>query len=238
VTNVGYGVFEECTGLTEAVIQEGVISIGIFAFRGCTSLTEAAIPGSVTRIGHGAFRGCTRLTSVTIPDSVTGVGLGAFYKCTALEVSSMSITTTQLAAKMNIPRLVLEEVSGKASQVITVLKESYTYQYLSNAFDSARLVVHRLQVQDFISLAPHYAYPGHKEGVYTFLLCMARIEVNYATAADCTGLIQPIPVGDIGGKILDHRTLTELAFIVDSDSNDLAAVDSIPSRSAFLMDGR
>ena len=133
----------------------------------------------------------------------------------------MSITTTQLAAKMDLPRLVLEDVSGKASQVITVLKASYTYQYLSNTFDRARLVVQRLQVQDFISLAPHYAYPGHKEGVYTFLLCMARIEVNYATAADCSGLIQPILVSDIGGKILDHSTLTEWAFIVDSDSESL-----------------
>ena len=60
-------------------------SIGNEAFNDCTGITEAVIGNSVTSIGNAAFRGCTGLTSITIPDSVTSIGAGALSYCTSLK---------------------------------------------------------------------------------------------------------------------------------------------------------
>ena len=48
------------------------------------SIKEAIVPEGVTSIGWRAFRGCSSLESVSIPDSITSVDNGAFSGCTAL----------------------------------------------------------------------------------------------------------------------------------------------------------
>ena len=84
VTSIGYGAFEDCTGLTSVTIPNSVTSIGDYAFSGCSGLTSVTIPNSVTSIGAGAFGGCSGLTSVTIPNSVTSILGLAFYDCRGL----------------------------------------------------------------------------------------------------------------------------------------------------------
>ena len=64
----------ESKNITEAVIPDGVTSIGDWAFSGRTSLTSINIHNSVTPIGAYAFSGCKSLTSVNIPNSVTSIG--------------------------------------------------------------------------------------------------------------------------------------------------------------------
>ena len=78
--------------VTEAVIPNGVTSIGDFAFYSYTRLKSIIIPDSVTNIGNSAFYGCHNLTSATIPDSVTSIGDSAFYFCTNL--TSITIPTS------------------------------------------------------------------------------------------------------------------------------------------------
>lgn len=80
---VAYG-FENCTGLTNVTILNGVEGIEAYAFTGCAALVSVTIPDSVTWIGDVAFSGCTALASVTIPDSVTLIGIEAFNFCSAL----------------------------------------------------------------------------------------------------------------------------------------------------------
>lgn len=70
---------------TEAIIGEGVTSIGGYAFWNCTSLASITIPNSVTRIGLCTFDNCMSLTSVTIPNSVTSIGKFAFSDCTGMK---------------------------------------------------------------------------------------------------------------------------------------------------------
>ena len=71
-------------GLTEYTIPDSITEIGYGVFMECSSLTSITIPDSVTSFGEGAFAGCTSLTSITIPDSVTWIGYGAFYECSSL----------------------------------------------------------------------------------------------------------------------------------------------------------
>jgi hypothetical protein len=107
VTNIGYGAFFGCVGLTSVTIPGSVISIegaafgycfglkdvaisnGLCnllgnAFPDCTNLSRITIPGSVTNIGPGAFENCTSLINVTIPDSVVSLGDSAFVLCSNL----------------------------------------------------------------------------------------------------------------------------------------------------------
>ena len=81
VTSIGYGAFNGCSELTSVTIPGSVTSIGYEAFFGCSSLTNVTIPDGVTSIGESAFAGCSSLTSVTIPDSVTSIGGWAFAGC-------------------------------------------------------------------------------------------------------------------------------------------------------------
>ena len=62
VTDIGYGAFEDCTGLTSIVIPDGVTAIGMGVFSGCTELKSITIPDSVTEIAETAFDMCENLT--------------------------------------------------------------------------------------------------------------------------------------------------------------------------------
>ncbi len=68
VTSIGWGAFEDCTGLTSVTIPNNVASIGSYAFSGCTGLTNVTIGNGVTRIGWSAFEDCTGLKGVYISD--------------------------------------------------------------------------------------------------------------------------------------------------------------------------
>ncbi len=61
VMSLGYGAFENCSGLTNVTIGNSVTSIGGFAFGGCSGLTTITIPASVTDIYGGTFHYCTNL---------------------------------------------------------------------------------------------------------------------------------------------------------------------------------
>ena len=85
VTEMYWGAFYGCTGLTNVTIPDSVMYIEENTFARCTELTNVTIHDGVTWLGHNAFFGCTGLTSVTIPDSVTTIVNDAFQDCTGLK---------------------------------------------------------------------------------------------------------------------------------------------------------
>lgn len=97
-SDILYGAFYNCTGLTSVTIGGSVTSISNSAFYNCTGLTSIIIPDSVTRIGDEAFRGCTGLTSVTIGNSVTIIDSYAFRGCTGLTRITFNGTKAQWGA--------------------------------------------------------------------------------------------------------------------------------------------
>ena len=84
VTAIGVNAFEG-SGLTGAVIPNGVVSIGSRAFAD-NRLTRIVIPGSVNSIGPEAFMG-NRISSAVIPNGVVSIGSRAFANNSLTSVS-------------------------------------------------------------------------------------------------------------------------------------------------------
>ena len=104
--------------IAEAIIEDGVSSIGDWAFYGCNGLTSVTIPNSVTSIGYDAFRGCSGLENVTfhcpsigswfsgltsikglnIGDEVTSIGNSAFSGCTGLTSVTIPNSVTSIGS--------------------------------------------------------------------------------------------------------------------------------------------
>ncbi len=136
VTQIGYGAFAECVGLTGIIIPDSVTSIGNSAFRGCTGLTNVEIPGSVTSIGAEVFSGCTALTSITIPEGVTDIGGWAFSGCTGLLSVSIPASMANIGIAAFSECIWLYEVINNSSLPLSF--ESYDYGQIAY---NARVIV-------------------------------------------------------------------------------------------------
>ena len=98
VTTIGSNAFKGCTNLKKVTIPGSVQNIGEYTFQGCTSLEKVIISEGVTTIGLAMFKGCSNLNSVTIPDNVTKIGQEAFYGCKALTSIKIPDTVTEIAS--------------------------------------------------------------------------------------------------------------------------------------------
>ena len=55
---------------SEAVIEEGVDSIGSYAFNGCSFLERLTLPSTLRKISNDAFRDCSGFTELTLPSGI------------------------------------------------------------------------------------------------------------------------------------------------------------------------
>lgn len=83
VVGIGNNAFEQCYGLVDMIIPDGIKYIADYAFHVCYSLYEVNLPNSLETIGKGAFQQCD-IISITIPNSTTSIGEGAFKDCLLL----------------------------------------------------------------------------------------------------------------------------------------------------------
>ena len=96
VTNIGYQVFKNATGLTSISLPTGVTMIDSEAFSSTSSLTSITIPSSVTSIDSTAFTS-SALTTATFPTSSSFASLGltntastqSFFGTTGVTVVSL-----------------------------------------------------------------------------------------------------------------------------------------------------
>ena len=82
VTNLSSS-FYQCSGLTNAVLHKGLLSISDFS--GCSSLSSIKLPGSVNTLG--GFSNCDALRCVVVPPSVTNLHWYSFYTCPNLQTA-------------------------------------------------------------------------------------------------------------------------------------------------------
>ncbi|MDD3077537.1 MAG: leucine-rich repeat domain-containing protein [Paludibacter sp.] len=86
---IGDYAFNNCYGLIDFKVPDGVTSLGEYSFRNCQNLKTITLPESLKTINNRSFYNCLHLSSVTIPDSVTKIGEGAFIFCEKLESVKM-----------------------------------------------------------------------------------------------------------------------------------------------------
>lgn len=63
--------------IEEAILTEGIISIGRNAFSGCEKLHQVVLPISMQEIRDGAFENCGNLKSISLPAALKTIGDGA-----------------------------------------------------------------------------------------------------------------------------------------------------------------
>ena len=108
VTSIGNGTFAYCTGLTNLIIPNSVISIGdnpddsayysAGAFEGCTNLSHVTLGTGLTSIGTSVFSGCTALLGIMFPDGLNNIGEEAFEGCTGLTNIAIPDNLTNIGA--------------------------------------------------------------------------------------------------------------------------------------------
>ena len=70
---IGYAAFTNCRALT-SIDTENVEIIGEWAFEQCRGLVEVKLHDGLKEIRRQAFNNCISLTSIDIPGSVTDLG--------------------------------------------------------------------------------------------------------------------------------------------------------------------
>jgi hypothetical protein len=98
VTNIGSGVFYNCTNLATIHWGHGLTYLSAALFYNCTSLTNIVLPSEIKTIGEGTFNACSGLTNITLT-AVTTITGGAFgcEKLTAVFIPSCMISMSRHA---------------------------------------------------------------------------------------------------------------------------------------------
>ena len=83
-------------GATEAVIPDGVTTIGASAFENQSNLTAVTLPATVMEIGENAFFYCNHLENITLPEGLLKVGNQAFYYCQGFTSFTLPKSVTEV----------------------------------------------------------------------------------------------------------------------------------------------
>lgn len=98
VSFIGKYSFQDCYGLAEVIVSEGVTAINCGAFRNCKSLKKISLPNTLTTIENSAFSGCENLREVSLPDRLVAIGGSAFSGCENLREVSLPDSLQKLGA--------------------------------------------------------------------------------------------------------------------------------------------
>ena len=123
VTAIGQSAFQDCTGLKEITLPDGISLIGRSAFSGCTSLAAVTLPQRLSTLSDYAFESCTALNEIVIPQNVTELRPHLFSGCTGL---------TAVTLGKNIRRISDSTFEGCTNLTIHGYFGSYAAEYAEN----------------------------------------------------------------------------------------------------------
>lgn len=86
------------SGIKEAIIKEGKMSVPDRCFYGCMELESISLPESIRSIGNGAFAGCTALKDIFLPSKLGSIGESAFYNCKAITHIELPESLSQIGS--------------------------------------------------------------------------------------------------------------------------------------------
>ena len=96
VSEINYGAFASCNGLTNVTVGYGLTKIDEYAFHSCENLKYVTLPEGLGRIGAWAFADCGELRSIPLPDSTTAIGEYAFFGCGELTDFAIPKNVTEI----------------------------------------------------------------------------------------------------------------------------------------------
>lgn len=81
IQHIGYMAFAYCSGLTEIILPDSVLTVGANAFNNCSKVTNISIGKGVKRIEEGTFAktGNTVSRTLSISNTIEYLGKDAFY---------------------------------------------------------------------------------------------------------------------------------------------------------------
>ena len=84
IASIGRNAFSGCDKLHQVVLPISIEEINDSAFENCRNLKSVSLPGALKTIGNAAFKG-TGLRTIAIPESVFWIGNGVVADCQLLE---------------------------------------------------------------------------------------------------------------------------------------------------------
>lgn len=104
LVSLGTAIFQNCTGLTSVVFEEGFNvtgkavdatsgDAGASMFASCSNLGAVTMPSSLKKIAGSMFNGCTKFVPDTL-EHVTEISSSAFAKCAAIVTADISNALT------------------------------------------------------------------------------------------------------------------------------------------------
>lgn len=132
VLGIKEGAFENCDGITNIHLLDGILKIEDNAFKGCTNLVSIEMPSTVVNMGNSVFEGCESLESITLPKDLKVMGDDVFKNCTALEEVIMPEELEKMGAGV---------FANCTSLKVIILPETLAY-IGSGAFDQENLDIY------------------------------------------------------------------------------------------------
>jgi len=99
-TAIADNALKDCTGISEIIFPESLVSIGKYAFSGCNRIKEVVLPESLVEMDNYAFANCTGLETITFPKYMRKIGMAAFESCTKLTEISLPEGINEIASAM------------------------------------------------------------------------------------------------------------------------------------------
>lgn len=205
---IGEYAFSRCY-LKEAVIGEGVQSLGDCCFSMCTKLTSVSIAGSVSKIGNCCFIEDSSLSSITFENGIKEIGDGVFRSCRNLTSLDLPPSLGSIGSFAFAGLIGLKEVRVASSDL------SFGYGAFSGCTSLSKLELHTTSfVEDFedifISCPLEYvskgglSYFGSEEEPYLILIKADSKDITEAN-------IEPSCKSIGGNAFKDCTKLTSLS---------------------------
>lgn len=80
ISSIGRSAFKDCKSLHQVIMPMSMKELGDHSFENCDSLKSVSLPAMLEKVGNNAFKG-TGLRTICIPQSVYWMGEGVFAEC-------------------------------------------------------------------------------------------------------------------------------------------------------------
>ena len=121
VTRIGYGAFKN-TDLVSIGLPTTLQIIDEWSFFNCYKLKEAVIPEGVKTIGANAFAYCFGLVKVSLPSTLTSIGSSAFYGN-----SRLSVVVSNMSEPVTISPDVFTDYTWQGDEIIEFFSNATLY---------------------------------------------------------------------------------------------------------------